>query len=97
MFNEYNIFLYHNYNSFKINCKDELKLGKYYNTIYKELLTLPELQLSTSDQRESGLEDRIHRPLMHQPVNYPDVRIVWKHKFKLGPKMRKLHQHKMWL
>lgn len=38
--------------------------------------TRPELQLSTSDQRESGLGGGIHRPLMHQPVNYPDVRIV---------------------
>jgi len=63
--------------------QEELEI--YYNKIYKELLTLPELQLSTSDQRESGLGDGNHRPLMNQPVNYPDVRIVWKHKFKLAP------------
>jgi hypothetical protein len=63
--------------------QEELEI--YYNKIHKELLTLPEPQLSTSDQRGSGLEDGIHRPLMNQPVNYPDVRIVWKHKFKLAP------------
>lgn len=56
----------------------------YYNKTYNAQLTRPELKLSTSDQRvPCGVGDGNHRPLMHQPVNYPDVRIVWKHKFKL--------------
>lgn len=40
--------------------------------------TRPELQLSTS--KKSGAGDEANRPLMHQPVNYPDVRIVHEHK-----------------
>lgn len=42
-----------------------------------------EVKLSTSNERENGAEDDIHRPLMHQPVNYPDVRIVCRHEFEI--------------
>lgn len=59
------------------------KFEKDSQHIKSVIHTRLEVQLSTSNERENGPEDDIHRPLMHQPVNYPDVRIVWRHEFEI--------------
>lgn len=53
-----------------------LKLWKKTSqTQPKDAHTFKEFQLSDSSNWETGLAEGIHRPLMHQPVNYPDVRL----------------------